>query len=712
MNMLNFLKDLLEPNKAHFLFDCPVPDLGVLSFTGSEGISQPYRFEIRLVSKNAEINFDDVVFKRATLTISFNQTDKRYIHGIISRFSQYESGAHHTIYVAEIVPMVWLLNLRTQIRIFQDMGVDEIVKKVLSDAGFGGKDYKFLLQKKYPKREYCVQYRESDFSFICRLLEEEGIFYYFQHELQVNGTELLAINDSSDTCPSCVPEKEVGFHEHSGDIPSETQYVYECRPQQGVISGKITLNDFNYEKPNVLLLSSENSSLIKNPNLEIYDYPGEYNQQSEGERLAKIRMREIDAHYMVISGKSNWRSMEAGYKMTLTDHYRSDLNKDYLITRVIHYATHAAILSFGESEKGTSYNNQFESIPFKVNFRPSRTTPRPTVKGTQTATVVGPSKEKIYFDEFGRVKVQFHWDREGKRDEKSSCWVRVSQGYAGANHGMQFMPLIGDEVIIDFLEGDPDKPIITGRVYNGNNMPRLKPENKVQNIIYTPYQHRLMLDDKGAYITLNTGGGEVLFMGDGDKGKSDHGNNIKISTADKHFMHMAEGKEMKGILISTLKNNMIALDDKEENITIQTTKGHIAVLDDKNKKIAITSTDGHSVTIDDKGKNITLVDSSGNNTFKIDISGKKLIISTKQGSIDILAPMGTITMKANQINAEAKMDVKVKGMNISQEAQMAVKVKGLNVTSEASMAQKVKGTMTNVEGGAMTTIKGALVKIN
>ncbi|MBU1754105.1 type VI secretion system tip protein VgrG, partial [bacterium] len=550
--------------------------------------------------------------------------------------------------------------------------------------------------------EYCVQYRESDFNFICRLLEEEGIFYFFQHNAG-NGKELLVFGDSFSAYPDCAPLKEVIYRETTGaDLPAGLEHVSECRLQQAVCFGKTSLNDFNYEKPSMLLITTASSK--QNTELEIYDYPGKYNVKDVGEKLAKIRLEELNTERIVLSGSSNCHSFAAGAKMTLVQHPRKDINKTYLVVSVHHMGS--------QESDCTDYDNHFECIPVNVSFVPPRTTPRPTVKGSQTATVVGPSKEKIYFDEFGRVKVQFHWDREGKRDENTTCWVRVSQGYAGANHGMQFMPLIGDEVIVDFLEGDPDKPIITGRVYNGNNMPRLKPENKVQNVIYTPYQHRLMLDDKGAHITLNTGGGEVLFMGDGDKGKSDHGNNIKISTADKHFMHMAEGKEMKGILISTLKDNMIALDDKEENITIQTTKGHIAVLDDKNKKIAITSTDGHSITINDKEKHITAVDKSGDNMFKIDISGKKLIISTKQGSIDILAPMGTITMKANQINAEAKMDVKVKGMNISQEAQMAVKVKGLNVTSEASMAQKVKGTMTNVEGGAMTTIKGALVKIN
>lgn len=710
-SMLDMLADLLDANKSQFLFDSPIPKLGVLSFAGYEGISQPYRLEIHLVSKNSEIKFDDIISKRVTLTVRCAKGN-RCFYGIIARFYQCEAAAHYTKYVAELVPMVWLLTLRAQSRIFQNMSVDEIIKKVLTDAGFSGDDYRLSLQKTYAKKEYCVQYRESDFNFICRLLEEEGIFYFFRHE-EGKGKELLVIGDSSVAYSDCIPEKEVMFKELTAGLSTNIEYVYQCRLQQEIVSGKVTLNDFNYEKPDMLLLSDEISKVkIKDENLEVYDYPGEYNIKDIGKKLARVRMEEISSRHLKITGKSNWRSFASGSKMTMTNHYRSDLNKDYFVTRVMHEASQGSILSYGETEEGTSYNNQFECISLDVPFRPSRITPRPTVKGSQTAIVVGPKGEKIYFDEFGRVKVQFHWDREGKKDEKSTCWVRVSQGYAGPNHGIQFMPLIGDEVIVDFLEGDPDKPIITGRVYNGNNMPPLKPENKIQNVIKTPYQHRLMLDDKGACITLNTGGNEVLNMADGNKDKSDHGNNIRISTADGHFMHLADGKEVKGIVISTLKKNMVVLDDKDENITIQTTKGHIGVMDDKNKKITITSTDGHSITIDDKGKNITAVDSSGNNMFKIDISGKKLIISTKQGSIDILAPAGTIKMQANQIIAEAKMDVKVKGMNVSQEAKMDLKLKALNVTSEASMAQKVKGTMVNVEASAMNTIKGALVKIN
>ncbi|MFH1098302.1 MAG: type VI secretion system tip protein TssI/VgrG [Candidatus Desantisbacteria bacterium] len=310
---------------------------------------------------------------------------------------------------------------------------------------------KFSLQKKYSKREYCVQYRESDLNFICRLLEEEGIFYFFQHEKDKK-KEVMGFVDSSANCPDCATEKKIMFKEQTGGLSTEVEYVYECRLQQEVISGKVTLNDFNYEKPNVSLLTSKTgNSSQADKNLEVYDYPGGYNLQDIGEKLVRVRMEEIDSRHLVVTGKSNWRSLGSGCKMTLTNHYRDDLNKDYLITRVIHQATQGSIFAFGESGEGTSYNNHFECIPLNIPFHPSRVTPHPTVKGGQTATVVGPSGEKIYFDKLGRVKVQFHWDREGKKNENSTCWVRVSQGYAGIQHGIQFMPLIGDEV----REGTP-----------------------------------------------------------------------------------------------------------------------------------------------------------------------------------------------------------------------------------------------------------------
>ncbi|MEK7275696.1 MAG: type VI secretion system tip protein TssI/VgrG, partial [Candidatus Desantisbacteria bacterium] len=495
-NIIDLIESILKisANEAKFWFDCAGHDMRVTEFSVSEGVSRLTSLAVTLVSSDPEIKLKDMINKRVTLTLrSTQKVSDKYFYGVITGFSLIKATHKYGEYTAEIMPVFWYLNLRQQSRIFQKMSVKDIIERVLKDAGFDSDDYSFKTQKAYPKREYCVQYRESDFNFICRLLEEEGVFYFFQHE-EGKGKEMLIFGDSSSVYPDCAPFNTVSYREATGaDIPSGMEYVSECHLQQEVCSGKVSLNDFNYEKPDMILLSASSSSK-GDANLEVYDYPGKYDVKDVGEKLARIRIEELNARGMILTGSSNCCSFASGAKMSLTHHPRSDVNKTYLVTGVNHMGI--------QGPEGTDYDNQFECIPHDVPFRPSRVTTRPTVKGSQTATVVGPSGEKIYFDELGRVKVQFHWDREGKRDENSTCWVRVSQGYAGAQHGMQFMPLIGDEVIVDFLEGNPDKPIITGRVYNGNNMPPLKPENKIQNVIKTPYQHRLMMDDKGASITL------------------------------------------------------------------------------------------------------------------------------------------------------------------------------------------------------------------
>ncbi|MBU0699825.1 type VI secretion system tip protein VgrG, partial [bacterium] len=434
--MINNIVDMIESilkipaNEAKFWFDCDGQDMRMTRFYIAEGISRLTSLSVTIISSNPEIK--NILNKRATLTIrSTQETPDKFFYGVVTKASLTKATHEYGEYTVEIMPAFWLLSLRKQSRIFQKMSVREIVEKVLKDAGFGGDDYSFKTQKTYLKQEYCVQYRESDFNFICRLLEEEGIFYFFQHNAG-NGKELLVFGDSTSAYSDCAPLNEVQYRETSGtDLPSGLEYVSECHIQYVVCSDKTSLNDFNYEKPDMLLVTTASGK--QNTELEIYDYPGKYNVKDVGEKLAKIRLEELNTEGIVIIGSSNCLSFASGAKMSFTQHPHSDINKTCLVTGVNHMGA--------QGSEGTDYDNQFECIPFDVPFRPSRTTPRPTVKGSQTATVVGPSKEKIYFDEFGRVKVQFHWDREGKRDENTTCWVRVSQGYAGANHGMQFMPL-------------------------------------------------------------------------------------------------------------------------------------------------------------------------------------------------------------------------------------------------------------------------------
>ncbi|MBI5656716.1 MAG: type VI secretion system tip protein VgrG, partial [Geobacter sp.] len=255
---------------------------------------------------------------------------------------------------------------------------------------------------------------------------------------------------------------------------------------QEIRAGKYTLNDFNFETPAANLMVEVPAKQTVGPGeREVYDYPGRYDKRAEGDGVAKVRMQEEEAAITVINGSGNCRAFTSGCRFTLQGYSRDDMNeKDYVITSIRHDAKQE--YASGETETELAYVNNFTCIPFDVPYRPLRKTPKPVVRGSQTAIVVGPSGEEIYTDKYGRIKVQFHWDREGKNDENSSCWIRVAQVWAGTGWGAMFIPRIGHEVIVDFLEGDPDKPIITGRVYHGTNNPPYKlPDEKTKSTIKT-----------------------------------------------------------------------------------------------------------------------------------------------------------------------------------------------------------------------------------
>ncbi|MGB9595309.1 MAG: phage baseplate assembly protein V, partial [Candidatus Poribacteria bacterium] len=286
-------------------------------------------------------------------------------------------------------------------------------------------------------------------------------------------------------------------------------------------------------------------------------------------------------------------------------------------------------------------------------------------------------------------------------------------------HGIQFTPLIGDEVIVSFLEGDPDRPIITGRVYNGENMPHLEPQNKIQNLILTPYQHRLLFDDKKTTIILNTGGRETISLTDGSETESDLGNNINISTADGHFIQLSQGTASQGITISTDKLNLMVFDDMNHNIIIQTENGHKIVLDDQNKKIDIESTNGHIIEIDDSAGTIVAKDSTGENSWTI-TKGSGIAIESQTGNISISAPSGAVNIDASEINLSASGDINVSadakvavsGMNISEKADIEVSIKGTTISTEGSANYSLKGASVTIEGSGILILKGSLVKIN
>jgi type VI secretion system secreted protein VgrG len=448
------------------------------SLTGSESISRLFRFSVDLLSESSDISFDRIVGQRVSISIAQAGGDKRYLNGFVSRFSQTGSGARFIHYRAEVVPWLWFLTRTAACRIFQNMTVPDIVSKVFKDFGFN--DFKNSLQGTYDQWDYCVQYRETAFNFISRLMEQEGIFYFFEHE---KDKHTLVLADRPSAHKPC-PGQPKGRLDYTAGTLLKEDVIHDWHLEQELRTGKYSLKDYNFETPSTNLEVKEPSiiSVDGNSKYEIYDYPGEYEKKGQGETLAKTRMQEEEMTHLLATGSSDCRGFTAGYRFDLEGHSRKDMNKSYVLTEVHHSASVGESYADNASNDEGHYSNTFNCIPHSVPFRPARITPKPFVQGPQTAVVVGKSGEEIWVDKYGRVKVQFHWDREGKKDENSSCWVRVSQPWAGKNWGAVWIPRIGQEVIVDFLEGDPDQPIITGRVYNAEQMPPYAlPDNQTRS---------------------------------------------------------------------------------------------------------------------------------------------------------------------------------------------------------------------------------------
>ncbi len=443
----------------------------LVEFMGTEQLSTPFSFEFKCLSENPNISFADIIGHAVTVSIVQTDGSLRYFNGIISKFAQTSSAVEadnfHDLsaYTATMVPWFWLLTRTSDSRIFQDISVPDLVEQIFSEKNFS--DYQLRLSATYDNREYCVQYRETDFNFISRLLEEEGIYYFFEHE---QNRHVLVLADSPGEHQPCPLQESARYQMSTGsESLLDDDVIMSLENTQEIRVGRYSTKDFNFKTPNANLLVDATSIQYLGPDEgEVYDYPGEFQTRSRGDAIANIRMQAEEAKVTTITGSSNCRAFVSGYKFDLTEHPRDDMNISYVLLSVSHMVTQGV---GGSNQVEGGYVNSFSCIPHEVPYRPLLNTPKPLIAGTQTAIVVGPEGEEIYTDEHGRVKVQFHWDREGENNESSSCWIRVSQAWAGTGWGSMIIPRIGHEVIVEYLEGDPDRPIITGRVYHGTNTP-------------------------------------------------------------------------------------------------------------------------------------------------------------------------------------------------------------------------------------------------
>ncbi|TSD60033.1 type VI secretion system tip protein VgrG [Variovorax sp. KBS0712] len=431
---------------------------------GHEGLSQLFEFEVDMVSTSFNLDLKRLLGTSLTLAIADDGTT-RYLNGTVVRFELVgranETGRHY-IYRALVQPWLWYLTRTTDCRIFQNQSVPEVLDAVLGKYGF---QFEKRLTGSYRPWEYCVQYQESDFAFVSRLMEHEGIAYHFEHG---NGSHLLVLADDTGGYHPLPGHARIPYRPRDRVVNALEPCIDRWRVAEQITSGRVMLDDFDFRKSRASLQSvQQDPKGHDHATYEVYEWLGGYSEHQQGDAYAKIRLQELQCAHELASGHTNVVGMAPGHLFEMTHCPREADNREYLVTGTRYDLREPEYSTGGSSESVCEFD--FTVLPSAVPYRPARTTPRPRTNGPQTATVVGP--EEIWTDRFGRVKLQFRWDRYGQSDENSSCWVRVSSNWAGANYGTMHMPRVGQEVIVDFIGGQPDRPIITGRVYNSDQMP-------------------------------------------------------------------------------------------------------------------------------------------------------------------------------------------------------------------------------------------------
>jgi len=454
----------------------------VQRLAGRESLGGIFQLDLTLLSRSPTLDMGKIVGDKLTILLEYEDA-KRYFNGFVTRMSRAGTFERYARYRVTMHPWFYLLGARVNSRIFQHKNVVDIAKKIFGEHGFT--DITDSTTETYPVREYVVQYGESDFNFISRLFESAGIYYYFKHEAK---RHVLVMADSPTTHAEVPGFEEVPFHPEGAESPDSPLCVNVWEPAHQWRSGAYASDDFDFTRPKAELMSKlrVSSPHHKHGTMEVYDYPGGYQETKVGQSYVRARLEALQSDVETVSGAGNVSALAAGDVFALTGFPNQDEDKSYLIVsstfEVANNAFQTGPRGAALQPEGTNFRWAFTAIDHTVPYRPPRSTPRPRIEGVQTAIVVGVSGEEITTDKYGRVKVQFHWDREGQRDENASCWIRVAQLWAGTQWGGIHLPRIGQEVLVDFLEGDPDRPVITGRLYNGDNMPPYAlPGNQTQS---------------------------------------------------------------------------------------------------------------------------------------------------------------------------------------------------------------------------------------
>ena len=562
----------------------PAKDLMFESMTASAGLSMLGEMQLGLVSEKPDLKPEDLLGKPMTVSVALRDDKQRHFHGYVTRFGIGAHRGRYFGYQASVRPWLWFLTRTADCRIFQEQSVPDIVKTVFGDHG--NASFEFKLFRSYRKWVYCVQYRETDYNFVARLLEHEGIYWYIEHG---EGTSKVVLVDSQSAHDAAPGYESLPYYESAPGSAPDTECVSGWGFASEVETDKVALTSYDFERPSTSLKAdAKRSHKYSLPDFEMFDFQGDYVQAADGTQWAEDRLDEHQSRFQMAHGGSNAHGIEVGRLLKLAKHPRADQNDKYLITSI---AVNAHVDAYestdnanssrstGTSNSAGAFRCDFSAIPSGQQFRPPRRTPKPFVQGPQTAVVVGPGGEEIFTDKYGRVKVQFHWDRLGKKNEKSSCWVRVSHPWAGKNFGAIHIPRMGQEVVVDFLEGDPDQPLITGRVYNAEQMPPWDlPANATQSGILTRSSKGGSAANANALRFEDKKGSEQVWL------HAEKNQDIEVENDETHWVGHDRTKTIDHDETSHIKHDRTETVDNNETITVHGMRTETV---DKNETITV-----------------------------------------------------------------------------------------------------------------------------
>jgi len=639
------------------------------NFAGREAICEPFLFTLDMSSDDSTLDVDKLLGQAVTVTLTDGGGTTRLFNGLATRVTVAGSS-----WVVEMRPWLWMLNLTTDSRIFQNKSIPDIITGLFTELNFS--DYQNKLTGTYSALEYCVQYQETAFDFVSRLMEQAGIWYLFEHS---DSAHTLVLADDPSALKPCENAAKVQFIDLAPDKRwlGETP-VWDISVSNTVAPGKYQTGDFNFETPATDLTATGSA---KTGTMRIYEQPGLYKQKADGDAISKLRLEEFAADTKLLSGGSPIRHLRPGTKVTLEGHPTTALNADWAIKAVEH------------SGSRNEYTNSFTAFPADTTWRPPRRAPKPRIAGTQTAMVTGKSGEEIWTDKYGRIKVQFHWDMLGKNDENTTCWIRVAQSWAGKGWGAWTLPRIGQEVVVSFLEGDPDRPLVTGCVYNGDfPLPYALPADQTKTVLKTN-------SSKGG-----KGANELRFEDKADSEEiyvhAQKDMNIVVENARTATINKADDT------LTVAKGNRSAT-VSEGNDTLTISKGNRSTtITEGNHTVSVAKgNETHGV----KGTRDMTVTGAETHTNKADytwnISGN---LTIKVDGTMTIQSSGAATFKSDAavtVQSGTGMTVKA-GTALDGSSGTGLTLKaGTTLDAKASAA----GT---IDGGGMLTLKGGMVKIN